>query len=83
MKSKVQHQVQPRQNVPPRQGRVLFSEKKVQAEEEIDKFLQALNSYPARVAKEPGISFQEHLRSLSAIRDLRTVARDYTRPRRQ
>jgi hypothetical protein len=32
-----------------------------QAQHEIHNFLQALDSYPARAAKEPGITFHEHL----------------------
>jgi hypothetical protein len=55
MKSKMQHHVQPREMVPSRQE---------QAQLEIQNFLQALDSYPARVEKEPGISFQKHLSSL-------------------
>lgn len=32
---------------------------------EIQVFLEALNSYPQRFAKEPGISFEEHCTSLA------------------
>ncbi|HVI10875.1 MAG TPA: hypothetical protein VND65_21500 [Candidatus Binatia bacterium] len=31
------------------------------AEAEIRSFLRALQSYPARAAKEPGVSFEQHL----------------------
>ncbi len=33
---------------------------------EIRNFLQALDSYPARVAQEPGVSFHQHLCGLVA-----------------
>ena len=34
--------------------------------QEIDKFLQALSSYPDRFAREPYLSFQQHLSSFVA-----------------
>lgn len=49
---KMQHAVQPRQFEPLRNKQV---------QEEIQNFLHALDSYPARAAKEPRISFQQHL----------------------
>ena len=48
-------------HVQPREGEPLCNE---QASEEIQKFLQALDSYPDRVAKEPSVSFRRHLSSL-------------------
>jgi len=52
MKSKMQHYVQPHESV-------LHCNE--QASEEIQKFLRAVDSYPDRVAKEPGLSFRRHL----------------------
>ncbi|MFZ0416502.1 MAG: hypothetical protein WAM04_00240 [Candidatus Sulfotelmatobacter sp.] len=57
MKAKMQHHVQPRESVLPRNEQV---------SEEIEKFLRAVDSYPDRVAKEPSISFRRHLSSLFA-----------------
>jgi hypothetical protein len=51
----MQPQVQPRTSVPPSNRQV---------REEIQNFLRALDSYPARFAKHPRVSFQQHLRSL-------------------
>jgi hypothetical protein len=53
MKRKMHWQVQPREQV----------------HEEIQNFLHALDSYPARVAKEPRINFQQHLSSFFAAHD--------------
>ena len=53
----MQHHVQPRENVLHRNEQV---------SEEIQKFLRAVDSYPDRVAKEPGLSFRRHLSSLFA-----------------
>jgi hypothetical protein len=36
----------------------------LQVKQEIEDFLAALSSYPARVAKEPQVSFEEHLFSV-------------------
>jgi hypothetical protein len=44
-----------------------------QVQREIENFLQALDSYPARVAREPRLSFHEHLSSVFA------AARDHRR----
>jgi hypothetical protein len=60
MKPKVHYQVQPRQNIPP----------EAQVQQEIQNFLYALDSYPARAAKQPRVTFQEHLCSISAARDV-------------
>jgi hypothetical protein len=54
MKAKMHYHVQPRAIVPPRIGQI-------QVQEEIENFLQAVDSYPARVAKEPRVSFRQHL----------------------
>ncbi len=51
------YHVQPRETVPPRNEQVQM---------DIQNFLRALDSYPARVAKEPRISFQQHLSSFFA-----------------
>ncbi len=58
------YQIQPREIVAPRSGPVRIVREQVQ--EEIRNFLQALDSYPARVAKEPRVSFHQHLSSLFA-----------------
>ena len=50
------YHVQPRETVQPRNE---------QARLEIRNFLHALDSYPARAAKEPRISFQQHLSTVS------------------
>jgi len=73
---------QPRESVAPRSGPVPLV--RAQVREEIQSFLQALDSYPARVAKEPGVSFQQHLCSLfAAARDDRSDDRRDARLRRQ
>lgn len=56
MKSKMHYHVQPRETVQPRNE---------EARLEIQNFLHALDSYPARAAKEPRISFQQHLSTVS------------------
>jgi len=71
MKQKMQYAVQPRRSAPPRNKQV---------QEEIQNFLRALDSYPARVAKEPRVSFQQHLCSIFAGSDY--AGRDH-RARRQ
>jgi hypothetical protein len=38
----------------------------VQVQQEIQNFLQALDSYPARVAREPRVTFHQHLCSMFA-----------------
>jgi hypothetical protein len=62
MKPKMQHQVQPREiaprSIPQIQGT------NVEVQREIQNFLRAVNSYPARVAREPRVSFQQHLSSI-------------------
>jgi hypothetical protein len=61
MKPKTHQQLQPQEIVPPRSKQV---------RQEIQNFLQAVDSYPARVAKEPRISFHQHLCSVfAAARD--------------
>jgi hypothetical protein len=67
MKRKVHYQIQPRQTVPPPSGQIHVEQIQVeQAQEEIDNFLQALESYPARAAKEPHVTFQQHITSIFA-----------------
>jgi hypothetical protein len=62
MKSKMHYHVQPREIVPPRNAQVCNA----QVQEEIQNFLLALDSYPDRVAKEPRVSFHQHLCSFFA-----------------
>jgi hypothetical protein len=69
MRPKVIDRIQPREVVH------LRSE---QVQEEIQSFLEAVDSYPARVAQEPSVSFHQHLSSIFAARNDR---RDL--PRRQ
>jgi hypothetical protein len=69
MKPKVLYQIAP--------GKIV-SLRSEQVQEEIQSFLEAVDSYPARVAKEPGVSFHQHLSSIFATRNDR---RD--RPRSQ
>jgi hypothetical protein len=57
--------VQPREVAAPRSGPAPLV--RAQVREEIQNFLQALDSYPARVAKEPRVSFHQHLCSLFAL----------------
>lgn len=52
MKSRMRNHVQPRESVQLRDEQV---------RREIRGFLRAVDSYPERVAKEPRISFQQHL----------------------
>jgi len=73
MKSKVHYQVQPRQTVRPASQPVDI----LQVQEEIDNFLRALNSYPARAAKDPRVTFQQHVGSIFAADD------DSSNPRRR
>jgi hypothetical protein len=74
--------IQSREVVAPRSGAVPLVREQVR--EEIQNFLHALDSYPARVAKEPRVSFHQHLCSLSAAaRDDRSEDRRDTRSRRQ
>jgi sugar-specific transcriptional regulator TrmB len=68
MKPKVFYQIQPREVV---------SLRTEQVQEEIQSFLEAVDSYPARAAKEPGVSFHQHLCSIFAARNDR---RDRPRP---
>jgi hypothetical protein len=61
MKRKMQYHVQPEHIAPPRIAPVQVV--KGQVQEEIKSFLRALDSYPARVARDPGVSFHQHLSS--------------------
>lgn len=58
MKSKLQRVVQPVESL---------SAPNQQVQAEIECFLQALDSYPARVAKEPRLSFYRYLGSFFEI----------------
>lgn len=51
--------------------------KRDQAQEDIRNFLRALDSYPARVAEEPRLSFHEHLCSIFADGGSRDHRRDH------
>lgn len=44
--------------------RVSDSPRKYEVQQEIDSFLRAINSYPDRFAREPYLSFQQHLSSI-------------------
>jgi len=59
MKRKLHGQIQPHDVL--RRG--------AQVRQEIQNFFLALDSYPARAAKEPRISFQQHLCSVSTVRN--------------
>ncbi len=60
-------QIQPGQIQPP-----VAPSRNVQVQREIENFLRALDSYPARVAREPRVSFRQHLCSVfAAARDRR------------
>jgi hypothetical protein len=62
MKSKVHDQVQPRPTLASRSEPVPFAQ--AQAQDEIRKFFQALDSYSTRAATEPDVTFHQHLRSI-------------------
>ncbi len=68
MKPKMYQQIQPREIAPPigAQVHVRVARNKDDVQEEIQNFLRAVNSYPARVAKEPRVTFQQHLSSIFA-----------------
>jgi hypothetical protein len=72
MKPKMQHQAQPRDIAPSRGAQIRIIQGNV--EEEIRDFLQAVNSYSARVVKEPRVSFQQHLSSIFAARNSEDVS---------
>ena len=70
MKSKVHYQVQPRpmiaaptEPVPVVQARAR-TPVGTRVEDEIQKFFQAIESYSSRAAREPGVTFHQHLRSI-------------------
>jgi hypothetical protein len=67
MKPKMQHQAQPLEIIPP-QVQIVQGE----VQQEIPAFLQAVNPYPARVAKEPRVRFQQHLSNMFAARTMKT-----------
>jgi hypothetical protein len=54
MKSKKHHAIDPS----------VADAREREAQKEIDSFLRALNSYPDRFAREPYLSFQQHLSSI-------------------
>jgi hypothetical protein len=57
MKRKMHVDIQSPELAPPRHEQV---------QAEIQSFLQAVDSYPARVAKQPGLTFQQHLAKVFA-----------------
>ena len=76
MKPKMHQQIQPREIAAPHSGAQIRIQG--EAQEEIQNFLRAVDSYPARVAKEPRVTFQQHLCSIFAARNDRndTYRRD-------
>jgi hypothetical protein len=52
--------IQPRENASSRNDRT---------QQEIQNFLLAVRSYPDRAAKDPGLTFRQHLRTFLAITD--------------
>jgi hypothetical protein len=42
----------------------LDAERELEVQQEIDSFLRAVSSYPDRFAREPYLSFQQHLSSI-------------------
>jgi hypothetical protein len=49
-------------------------------QQEIDSFLRALSSYPDRFAREPYLSFQQHLSSIVTAAHSRSTSEDRRRP---
>jgi hypothetical protein len=78
MKPKMHQQIQPRE-IATLHGVQLQGE----VQEEIRNFLRAVDSYPARVSKEPRVTFQQHLCSIFAGRSSRndSYRRDIRIPR--
>jgi hypothetical protein len=66
MKAKMHQQIYPRETFPPRSERAQAQVVQEEVQEEIQNFLMALNSYAARVAQDPSVSFQQHLGSFFA-----------------
>jgi hypothetical protein len=64
MKPRMQNQVQPRETAPRSIAQIQGTNGEVQ--KEIQNFLRAVDSYPDRVAKEPRLSFQQHLSNIFA-----------------
>jgi hypothetical protein len=62
----MQGQIQPRRIQPVQVRPTIARSRSVQVQREIRNFLQALDSYPARVAQEPRVSFHQHLCSVFA-----------------
>jgi hypothetical protein len=73
MKFKVHGRVQARKGFAPRSEPVPFAQ--ARTEDEIRKFFQALDSYSSRAAKEPGVTFHQHLRSIFVDDDARRPGR--------
>ena len=73
MKRKMHVHIQPPEVAPLRHEQV---------QAEIRSFLQAVDSYPARVAKEPGLTFQQHLSKVFAAQEIHYDGRRDTASRR-
>jgi hypothetical protein len=67
MKSKVHDQVRQRRTMTARREQVPLVQDR--AQEEIQKFFQAIDSYSARAAREPGVTFHQHLCSICTTGD--------------
>lgn len=61
MKSKMPVHIHP--------GEIAARSAQEQVQKEIESFLQAVDSYPAQVAKEPRVSFRQHLCSIFSARN--------------
>jgi hypothetical protein len=70
MKLKMHQQIQPSETSAPHSPQVRL-QVHGEAKEEIQNFLRAVDSYPARVAREPRVTFQQHLCSIFAARSNR------------
>lgn len=84
MKPKMHQQIQPREAAPPIGAPIHVRIAKNEVQEEIRNFLRAVNSYPARVAKDPHVTFQQHLSSIFAAvgEDVKADDRRDRNPRR-
>jgi hypothetical protein len=78
MKPKMHQQIQRREIAAPHIAQV---RDQGEVQEEIQNFLRAVDSYPARVAKEPRVTFQQHLCSIFAASNNRNDNDNYRRDR--
>jgi hypothetical protein len=56
--------------------RVSDAERENEVQREIDSFLRAVNSYPDRFAREPYLSFQQHLFNIVTAEPARSTDED-------